>query len=882
MELRARQRRWEEIVPVMCIMDDVIVSRRGELTVGWELSLPVAYSLSEQEYDAMILRFYEAVRKLPAWTVVHRQDLYLWDEWHPERSESWAKGFLEDSFDRHFDGRRYLTHRAFLWLTLSGKQSLSRKGTDSGYFGWRFLADMPSEDRIAQFLSACGEFIGSAFDPSRVKARRLTRDDLDGVGDDDGIIHMMASMGDCSPVMEDYEEGPGYVQYRDRRALSFCVSHGTHMPTEIFTTSAAGPSSDSSAPVFLSYASGIGLMLPCEHVVNTYIIIPSQDDAVQELDNTKARMTSGITSSDNRVSAAEIGGYLDDVNRLGLFTVRSCVTIVAWDRPERQEELRSMVSSAISAMKVKAVVNSLTTPIVWYASIPGAEAELGKENYMIMELLSTLCLCGWESFDRGMQDGSLRLVDRMRHVPIHLDTQVAALKSQLITNYNACVFGASGSGKSFFMNMYMRNCYDHGEHVCIIDVGDSYEGLCSLIREESGGRDGVYFSWDVDHPFSFNPFAGFRGDGTEDNPGWLTDRGTIRQDENGVNFMLSFLMTAYTPNGGWSEQNSTVLVSMLERFMNSYVSSGRTENPVFDDFYRYVNDVAAPMISFRSVYADAEPGETSQERAARRLRQEEDEREHGYFIHSVRVTPDVFDVSSFILALEAYSAGGRFGFLLNERNPEDLFESRFTVFEVDALSNVRNDTFYSLCILCIMNAFDVKMRRVQAFKVLAIEEAWKAIANRTMAPYLAGLWKTSRKFRVSAMVVTQQMSDILTSEVIRDTILQNSAVKILLDQKNNRGIFPQIQEMLALSEVDSRLALSVGCGLDTRYGRYKEVFVKLGDACSSVYAVEASPEEVLAYESDKIDKQPFITLGRQIGFMEAARQMAASQHKDRQ
>ena len=853
MELKARQRDWRQVMPVLAIKDGIIVSRRGELTLGWEIALPVAYSLSEQDYDSLILRYYEAVRRLPPWTVLHRQDVYLRDEWHPDGAPRWSRSFLQDCSDRHFDGRQYLTHRAFLWLTASGRSSLSRRGRDSGYFGFRISADMPDGRRMAEFASVAREFISSAFEGSGVKAEPLGSADLEGDGDTVGLIQLIASFGDSSPLMTDYEEGRDYVQYRDHRAIAFTVSQSSSLPTEVCTTSQGGMSPEGSPGLFLSYASPIGILLPCEHIVNHYIVVPPQDQVLGDLEARKARMTSGITSSDNRVNAAQIGEYIDDVNRLGLFTVRSSVSLIAWDSPSRQDELRSVVSSALSSMKVRAVCDKLDTPLMWYASIPGAEAELGMENYIPMELLSSLCLSTWETFDRGFGEGTVRLVDRLRHIPVTVDTQVSALERQLITNYNACVFGASGSGKSFFMNMYMRNCYDRGEHVCIIDVGDSYEGLCSIIREESGGRDGVYYSWDASHPFAFNPFAGFRGDGTADNPGWLSGTGAIRQDENGVNFMLSFLMTAYTPREGWTEQNSTVVVSLLENFIWTYVGKGSAHNPIFDDFYTWVNDVAAPLISGRDG--------------------------KGYFIHSVRVTPEIFDVEGFILALEAYSLGGRFGFLLNERNPEDLFSSRFTVFEVDALSNVRNDSFYSICILCIMNAFDVKMRREKAFKVLAIEEAWKAIANRTMAPYLAGLWKTSRKFRVSAMVVTQQMSDILSSEVIRDTILQNSAVRILLDQRNNRGIFPQIREMLALDETDSSLALSVGGGVDPRYGHYKEVFVKLGDSFSSVYAVEASPEEALAYESDKVRKRPFLDLGAEVGYREAARRIVSNRNK---
>ncbi len=840
-------------MPLRTVRDDVIVSRRGELTIGWELTLPVAYSLSEEEYDAMILRYCEAVKRLPDWTLVHRQDVYLKRRWEAPPGERWRKSFLQDSSDRHFDSREYLTHRAFLWLTASGKASLSRKGRDSGYFGFRFLADMPSEERIREFAGVAEEFISTAFSADSVTARRLTAADLEGEEDGIGIIQLIASFGDPSPVMTDYEEGRDFVQYRDHRALSFSLSQGFQLPTEVCTTSVSG--SDPESALFLSFAAPIGTALQCEHIVNHYMTVPPQDDTIREMNSRMARMTSGITSSDNRVNAAEIGSYIDDVNRLGLFTVRCSVNVIAWDALGRQQELRSLVSSALSAMKVQAVYNQLDTPLLWYASIPGAGAELGSENYMPMELLSSLCLTPWETFETGLGEGVLRLADRYRHVPVTIDTQVTALQRQLITNYNACVLGASGSGKSFFMNLYMRSCYDRGEHVCIIDVGDSYEGLCSLIREESGGKDGMYYSWDSSHPFSFNPFVSFYGDGTDDNPGWFTAEGTIRQDQNGVNFILSFLMTAYSPKEGWNQSNTEVVVSMLERFGTFWKASHPQQSPIFEDFYTFVNNQVAPRILH-----------TPQEG-------EDDDTLHrkGYYIGASRVTESTFDIGSFVIALKAYSLEGRYGFLLNDRSPRDLFSSRFTVFEVDSLS--KDGVFYPICILCIMNAFEEKMRRERAFKVLAIDEAWKAIDNRSMAPYLAGLWKTSRKYRVSGMVVTQQISDILSSEIIRDTLLQNSAVKILLDQRSNRGIFPQMREMLGLSAKESRMALSVGSGVDQRYGRYREVFLKLGDRFSGVYSVESSPEEVIAYESDKIQKRPYLDLGEKIGYKEAIREL---------
>ena len=158
-----------------------------------------------------------------------------------------------------------------------------------------------------------------------------------------------------------------------------------------------------------------------------------------------------------------------------------------------------------------------------------------------------------------------------------------------------------------------------------------------------------------------------------------------------------------------------------------------------------------------------------------------------------------------------------------------------------------------------MNAFDVKMRSLQGTKVMVIEEAWKAIANETMAPYLAGLWKTARKFRTSAVVVTQQISDILSSEVIRDTILKNSDVRILLDQSGNQNRFDEIGDLLGLSPHERSLVLSINRSLDPSL-RYKELFITLGGKRSGVYAVEVSPQEAVAYESDKMKKKPFLEL----------------------
>ena len=178
-----------------------------------------------------------------------------------------------------------------------------------------------------------------------------------------------------------------------------------------------------------------------------------------------------------------------------------------------------------------------------------------------------------------------------------------------------------------------------------------------------------------------------------------------------------------------------------------------------------------------------------------------------------------------------------------------------------------------------MHAFDTKMRTLPGRKVLFVDEAWKAIANKTMAPYLRALWKTARKFSTSAMVITQEIADITSSDVIKDTILANSDIKMLLDQRNNMNILldeegrddeNDIRKLMGLTPKDIALILSMNQANNPKVPYYKEVFIKYITGPSTVLAVEVSQEEALCYESKFEKKEPLLKLAKKIGSYKAA------------
>ena len=825
MEVKAKSTRFDKYIPILAIQDGVIVSKRGEMTVGWEVTLPSVCSTTEDEYEDMLESLSSAIRALGPGFIIHRQDIYLNESYRAERKVH----FLEQSYENHFDGRIHLTHSQYLYLTLALKDAPGRPISSSGAFGISTpKGDLLARD-LATLIAKASEFASVLSARGGYVMRRMDNQELASQVQE----HMRLHTPDG--IFSDIELRPDRVKCGTQNLWSYSISESRLLPTILQPSQRAESFSTSSSEIRLSSAAAIGPLLECEHVVNTYIFTVNQSEMLREMGGRMRRMTSMSKNAENRIGAEELQEFADQTHKESLTCIKAHTNVLVWGEEDQEQELRGKVSAALSGMNILCVQNTCDTHVLWYSAFPGAAGEISADNLMTRELKNFLCLGINETYDRGITGGMMKMCDRFRNIPLRIDIQEAAYREGLIDNYNAFILGGSGTGKSFFTNYFVRSCYDAGQTVFIIDVGDSYQGLCSVIREESGERDGIYHTWDKDNPITFDAFIGIKD--------WVDEAGRLQQDSDGVNFLLSFIQTLWSPIGGWNADSSNILKQIIRDFALACRKwNGR---PVFNTFKDFIVTDIAPK-----VHSEA-----------------------GYQCGSVQVTQERFDIDGLILAMGDYAEGGAFGFLLNDPAPRDLFSSRFTVFEVDKFSAINDPKFYSLCILCIMNSFNARMRSTSGMKVMVIEEAWKAIANETMSGYLAGLWKTARKFQTSAVVVTQQVSDIMSSKVIRDTILQNSSVRILLDQSNNRNSFSQLQELLGLTDHQKDVILSMN--RTRKEGlHYREVFIALGEKKYGVYATEVSPQEAICYESNKEKKRPFLELSSRIGPIGAIRKLA--------
>ena len=229
----------------------------------------------------------------------------------------------------------------------------------------------------------------------------------------------------------------------------------------------------------------------------------------------------------------------------------------------------------------------------------------------------------------------------------------------------------------------------------------------------------------------------------------------------------------------------------------------------------------------------------------------------------IKVEKSDFNIDNMLTTMRQYYRGGRYDFLLNSTENIDLLNKRFIVFEIDSIRD--NKELFPIVTIIIMEAFINKMRRLKGVrKQLIVEEAWKALSSANMAEYLRYMYKTVRKYYGEAIVVTQEVDDIISSPVVKESIINNSDCKILLDQRKYMNKFDQIQALLGLTEKEKGQILSINMA-NNPSRLYKEVWIGLGGTQSAVYATEVSAEEYLAYTTEETEKVEVYRLAEKLG-----------------
>ena len=566
----------------------------------------------------------------------------------------------------------------------------------------------------------------------------------------------------------------------------------------------------------LSFAAPVGLMLSCDHIYTQVLMIDDSDENLKMFERRARNMNSlARYSRSNQINKEWIDQYLNEAHSFGLSSIRAHFNIMAWSEDESTlRNIRNDVGSQLALMGCRPRHNTVDAATLFWAGIPGNAADFPAEESFYTFIEPALCLFTEETNYRSSSSPfGIKMCDRVSGRPLHLDISDEPMRRGITTNRNKFVLGPSGSGKSFFMNHLVRQYWEQGTHVVLVDTGNSYQGLCEMIRRKTKGEDGIYFTYTEQKPISFNPFY------TDDYIYDVEKKDSIK----------TLLLTLWkSDDDRVTKTESGELGSAVECYIER-ICADRSIKPCFNTFYEYL---------------------------LHDYRQELESRD-------IKVHREDFNIDNMLTTLRQYYRGGRYDFLLNSEENIDLLSKRFIVFEIDSIKE--NKELFPVVTIIIMEAFINKMRRLKGVrKQLIVEEAWKALSTANMAEYLKYMYKTVRKYFGEAIVVTQEVDDIISSPVVKEAIINNSDCKILLDQRKFMNRFDAIQSLLGLTDKERAQILSIN--MSNHPGRrYKEVWIGLGGVQSAVYATEGSREEYLTYTTEETEKMQVQQLTATLG-----------------
>lgn len=529
-------------------------------------------------------------------------------------------------------------------------------------------------------------------------------------------------------------------------------------------------------------------------VYNQIIFVPNQKRELALLDKKKNRHAS-MPNPSNLIAVEDIKRVQEVIARENKQLVYTHYNLIVTVSPDTDiQKCTNHLENAFGRMGIHISKRAYNQLELFVNSFPGNCYGMNGDYDRFMTLGdAATCLMYKEKIVHS-EDTPFKVYYTDRQgVPVAIDISGKEGRNKLTDNSNFFVLGPSGSGKSFYVNSMVRQAHEQDTDIVLVDTGNSYEGLC----EYFGGK---YISYTEEHPITMNPFKIKREE-------WNIEK---------LGFLKNLVMLIWKGSQGTvSKTEDRLIEQVINEYYDAYFTTKRVSNLCFNSFYEFSTE-RLPKIC----------------------------EENG--LHGI-------DLSSYNYLLKDFYKGGSHDVTLNENMDSSLFDETFIVFEIDSIKD--DPLLFPLVTLIIMDVFLQKMRIKKNRKMLIIEEAWKAIASPMMAEYIKYLYKTARKFWASVGVVTQEIQDIIGSEIVKEAIINNSDVVMLLDQSKFKERFDTIKAILGLTDVDCKKIFTIN-RLENKEGRsfFREVFIRRGQT-SNVYGVEEPHECYMTYTTERAEKE---------------------------
>ena len=802
----------------------VLYTKTGEYSAVLKIENPVQkYSADIDSYYDFTHLFSALAQTLGEGYALHKQDIFVRKQFakEPEHNQE----FLSASYFRYFNGRPYTDSLCYLTITQEAKKSRlfsydSKKWRDFLVKIYKVRDLLRDSGVQVKFLNKAeaSEYVDRYF-AMNFKDRTVS---MTNVKADDETV----SMGDkrCkvySLVDVDCAALPSLI-----RPYTNIEVNNTEMPVDLVSVVDNIPNAETV-------------------VYNQIIFLPSQKRELALLDKKKNRHAS-IPNPSNQIAVEDIKQVQDVIARESKLLVYTHFNMVVGVPADTDlQKCTNHLENAFGRMGIHISKRAYNQLELFVSSFPGNCYSLNEEYDRFLTLSdAAVCLMYKERVQHSEETPIKIYYTDRQGVPVAIDITGKEGKNKLTDNSNFFCLGPSGSGKSFHMNSVVRQLHEQGTDVVMVDTGNSYEGLC----EYFGGK---YISYTEERPITMNPFRINREEMNVEKTGflknlvlliWKGTQGTVTKTEDRlIEHVITEYYDAYFNGfeGFTPQQREDLHKSLVIDDRNSSEKRHESEREravriegIIDEIEGRRKELKVEELSFNSFYE-----------------------------YSVQRIPDIceenritgIDLSTYRYMMKDFYLGGNHEKTLNENMDSSLFDETFVVFEIDSIKD--DPLLFPLVTLIIMDVFLQKMRIKKNRKVLVIEEAWKAIASPLMAEYIKFMYKTARKFWASVGVVTQEIQDIIGSEIVKEAIINNSDVVMLLDQSKFKERFDTIKTILGLTDVDCKKIFTIN-RLENKEGRsfFREVFIRRGTT-SGVYGVEEPRECYMTYTTERAEKE---------------------------
>ena len=803
----------------------VLYTKSGEYSAVLRMENPV------QKYSANIDSYYEfshlftaIAQTLGEGYAIHKQDIISRKEFKNEDGDKHE--FLSESYFRYFKGRVYTDSATYITITQESKKSRLLSFDNKK---WRdFLVKIR---KVQDQLKDAG-----------IAAHFLNKEEASEYVDRFFAMNFKDKIVSMSNFKVDEES----IDMGDKRCKVYSLVDVdcANLPSAIrpFTNIEVN---NTSMPVDLM--SLVDNIPGAEVVVyNQIVYMPNQKRELALLDKKKNRHAS-MPNPSNQMAVEDIKRVQEVVARENKQLVYTHYNFVVGVSPDTDlQKCTNHLENSFGRMGIHISKRAYNQLELFVNSFPGNCYGMSDEYDRFLTLGDAASCLMYKEKIQHSEDTPLKVYYTDRQgVPVAIDITGKEGRNKLTDNSNFFCLGPSGSGKSFHMNSVVRQLWEQNTDVVMVDTGNSYEGLCEYV----GGK---YISYTEEKPITMNPFR--------------INREELNVEKTG--FLKNLVLLIWKGSQGTVTKTEDRLIDqVITEYYDTYFNGFTGFTPPLRE------DLRKSLIIDDRNRSHQNPDETEaqrEERLERTINQIEQRRKelkveslsfNTFYEFSVQRIPDIcsensiggIDISTYRYMMKDFYRGGNHDKTLNENMDSSLFDETFIVFEIDAIKD--DPLLFPIVTLIIIDVFLQKMRIKKNRKVLVIEEAWKAIASPLMAEYIKYLYKTARKFWASVGVVTQEIQDIIGSEIVKEAIINNSDVVMLLDQSKFKERFDTIKSILGLTDVDCKKIFTIN-RLENKDGRsfFREVFIRRGST-SNVYGVEEPHECYMTYTTERAEKE---------------------------